>query len=52
MAQRTETDALPPIEDTEIIWPGNIPDAPEFQDKDEPDTTPMDLEIEPDARDW
>ncbi|KAI3575577.1 hypothetical protein IWW34DRAFT_882203 [Fusarium oxysporum f. sp. albedinis] len=51
MAQPTEIDALPPIEDTEIIWPDDIPDAPEFQDEDEP-RTPMNLETEPDTRDW
>ncbi|KAH7209926.1 hypothetical protein DER44DRAFT_824555 [Fusarium oxysporum] len=51
MAQPTENDALPPIEDTEIIWPDNIPDAPEFQDEDEP-TTLMNLDTESDARDW
>lgn len=50
MAQPTEIDALPPIEDTEIIWPDDIPDAPEFQDEDEP-RTPMNLETEPDTRD-
>lgn len=51
MAQITENDALPPIEDTDIIWPDDLPNAPQFQEEDEPATTPMDQEIEPDARD-
>ncbi|EXM07473.1 hypothetical protein NOF04DRAFT_11903 [Fusarium oxysporum II5] len=52
MAQITENDALPPIEDTDIIWPDDLPNAPQFQEEDEPATTPMDQEIEPDDRDW
>ncbi|KAF4959536.1 hypothetical protein FGADI_1603 [Fusarium gaditjirri] len=51
MARITENDALPPIEDTEIIWPGDLPNAPQFQEEDEP-TAPTNLDTESDARDW
>ncbi|KAF4500616.1 hypothetical protein FAGAP_3189 [Fusarium agapanthi] len=51
MAQITENDALPSIEDTEIIWPDDLPNTPELQEEDEV-TTPVNLETESDARDW